>query len=192
MTRIENNYNPKFNSILPHNAHTQQTKSNLDSGYTAHNITKNKVCTNKTPIKIRKKVLLSNGYTMQSTHQASLNIPNLSEEANKCEIFPELTIGALVSVVQLCDTGHTVSFSKENVTIREKDSIKLIGKWYKSSSLWKIPLGQQLANGVINTLNNTKRQLVDYFHAVCFRPEPHTFIKAIKKVHFSTWPGLPP
>ena len=72
---------------------------------------------------------------MQSTHQASLNIPDLLEEANKCEIFPELTTGALVLVRQLCYTGHTVSFSKENVTIREKDSIKLTGNWDKSSGL---------------------------------------------------------
>ena len=65
---------------------------------------------------------------MQSTHQGSLNIPDLSEEANKCEIFPGLTTGALVLVRQLCDTGHTVSFSKRKCNIRGKDSIKLIGK----------------------------------------------------------------
>ena len=80
--------------------------------------------------------------------------------------------------------GHTVNFPKENVTIREKYSIKLIGKREKSSGLWKMPLGQQLANGVINTLNNTKIQIAEYFRAAYFSPSPHTFIKAIKKENF--------
>ena len=96
MTRIENNYNPKLNSILPQNYHTQQTEAYLYLGCTSHYITKNKVCTNKTTIRINTKVLIPNGDTIKSTHQASLNIPNLSEEANRCEIFPELTTGALV------------------------------------------------------------------------------------------------
>ena len=106
--------------------------------------------------------------------------------------FPELTTGDLVSVGQLYDMGRTVSFAKENLTIREKYSIKLIGKGDKSSVLWKIPLGQQLANGFINTPNNTKRQLAEYFHDACFSRAPHTFIKVIKKGQFSMWPGLTP
>ena len=110
MTIIENNYNPKLNSILPHNYHNQQKEAYLELGCTSHYITQNKLCTNKTPIKKSTKVPFQNGETMQSTHQASLNIPNLSEEANKCEIFPELKTGALVSVVQLCDTGHALIF----------------------------------------------------------------------------------
>ena len=72
----------------------------------------NTIFKNKTPIKTSTEVLLTNGNTMQSTNNASLNIPNLSEESNKCEISPEITTGALVSVVQLCNKGHTVSFSK--------------------------------------------------------------------------------
>ena len=116
MTRIENNYNPKLDSILPYNSHTQQTESYQDSGCTEYYITKNTVCTNKTPIKIGTKVLLRNGVTMQSTHQLSLNIPNLSEKANKCEKFPKIKTGALVSAGQQYDTGHRVSFSKKNHT----------------------------------------------------------------------------
>ena len=113
MTRIDNHYNSKLNSILPHNSHNQQKESYLYLVCTAHYITQNTLCTNKTPIKTSTKVLLPNGKTMQSTRQESLNIPNLSEEANKCEIFTELTTGALVSVGQLCNTGNTFSFQNK-------------------------------------------------------------------------------
>ena len=102
-----------------------------------------------------------------------------SEEANKYEKFPEIKTGAVLSVGQLCDTGHTFSFTIENLTIREKYSIKFEGKRDKSSGLWKINMGKQLANRVINTPNNTKIQLEEYFHAACFRPAPHNFINAI-------------
>ena len=51
---------------------------------------------------------------------------------------------------------------------------------------------KKIANGVINTPNNTKIQVEEYFHTACFSPAQHTFIKSIKKVNFATWPGLNP
>ena len=64
----------------------------------------------------------SEWFRMQSTHQASLNIPNLSEKANKCEKFPKIKTGALVSAGQQYDTGHRVSFSKKKPYMKKTQS----------------------------------------------------------------------
>lgn len=43
---------------------------------------------------------------------------------------------------------------------------------------------------VIIRKDTTKRDLVKFLHAACCSPVPSTWIKAIKKNHFATWPGL--
>ena len=38
----------------------------------------------------------------------------------------------------------------------------------------------------------THTELAQYLHTACFPPVHSTFLKAIKKNHFKTWPGLTP
>ena len=45
---------------------------------------------------------------------------------------------------------------------------------------------------VILRKKQTHVELATYLHAACYSPVPSTFIKAIKKGHFKTWPGLTP
>ena len=48
---------------------------------------------------------------------------------------------------------------------------------------------QHNANGAIQDLN-TKQDLAGYLHACAFSPTPSTFIRAIKRGHYQSWPGL--
>ena len=43
---------------------------------------------------------------------------------------------------------------------------------------------------IILRKDKTKSELADYFHACCLFPVLSTFTAAIKKGHFSSWPGL--
>ena len=46
-----------------------------------------------------------------------------------------------------------------------------------------------VANGVLH-LYQTKQELAQYLSATCFDPAPSTLLRAIRKQHMTTWPGL--
>ena len=78
---------------------------------------------------------------------------------------------------------------------------KIIIKGYRnrSNGLWNVPLAptsqptlpatSQRALGVIQDFK-TKQELAGYFHACMFSPTPATFHHAVKRGHFTSWPGL--
>ena len=78
---------------------------------------------------------------------------------------------------------------------------KIIIKGYRnrSNGLWNVPLAptsqptlpatSQRALGVIQDFK-TKQELAGYFHACMFSPTPATFLHAVKRGHFTSWPGL--
>ena len=45
---------------------------------------------------------------------------------------------------------------------------------------------------VIIQKSTPKKNLIQFYHAACFSPLPHTFLQAIKKGNFQSWPGLTP
>jgi hypothetical protein len=51
------------------------------------------------------------------------------------------------------------------------------------------PQPHQLANGAIQNVR-TKRDLTAFLHACAFSQLPSTFLRAIQRGHFSSWPGL--
>jgi hypothetical protein len=62
-------------------------------------------------------VRLPNGATMESSHTADLDIPELNAAASKAHIFPGMASHSLLSVGQLCDEGYIVTFKHASVTI---------------------------------------------------------------------------
>jgi hypothetical protein len=54
---------------------------------------------------------------MDSTHTASLNIPELGEAASVAHIFPAMANNSLLSVGQLCNEGYHVTFTIDGVAI---------------------------------------------------------------------------
>jgi hypothetical protein len=130
-------------------------------------------------------ILLPNGRTMHSTHEAELDIPYLPSAARKAHIFPSLAAGPLISVGQLCDSGcSTAIFTAPNVSIKQAGQIILAGTRLPVRQLWSIGLPRKLATTNQSNQNNlpppaspmpskpaNPPQLITFFaHAAIFSP----------------------
>jgi hypothetical protein len=103
---------------------------------------------------------------------------------------------SLLSVVQLCGEGYTVTFKQDTVTICNSGSSQILsGPRDVSTGLWRINLKQTnnhipepIANNVY-ALRNTG-SLVHYLHKALFSPTKSAMLQAVKDGHLITWPGL--
>jgi hypothetical protein len=152
-------------------------------------------------------VRLPNNSIIQATHAGRLPYDHLPPSATSTHIFPGLKSASLLSIGQLCDVGCKAVFRKRDLQIYDEDHKLVInGKRNPADGLWDIDIpstksapsdhsntkGQpqyRRANAVLQ-LHKTKAKLAQYLHAACFSPLPSTFVQAIKKGHFITWPGL--
>jgi hypothetical protein len=73
----------------------------VDSGCTCHFLLVNAPCLNKVKSRTPLTVRLPNGSTMESSHTAELDIPELNAAASKPHVFPGMANHSLLSVVQL-------------------------------------------------------------------------------------------
>jgi hypothetical protein len=89
----------------------------LDSGCTGHFLLVNAPCLNKIKSQNPLIVLLPNGATMESTHTASLDIPELKKAASIAHIFLGMANHSLLSFGQLLNEGYSVTFNIDAVTI---------------------------------------------------------------------------
>jgi hypothetical protein len=141
-------------------------------------------------------VRLPNGATMESSHTADLDIPELNAAASKAHVFPGIAHHSLLSVGQLCDEGYIVTFKQDTVTICNSESSKLLsGPRDGTTSLWRINLKQTnkhipdpIANNVYELRNTVA--LVHYLHKALFSPTKSAMLQAVKDGHLITWPGL--
>jgi hypothetical protein len=89
----------------------------VDSGCIGNFLLVNAPCLNKvkyqTPITVR----LPNGATMESSHTAELNIPELNTAASIAHVFSGMSNHYLLSVGQLCNEGYIVTFKNASVTV---------------------------------------------------------------------------
>jgi hypothetical protein len=141
-------------------------------------------------------VRLPNGATMESSHTAELEIPELNAAASKAHVFPGMANHPLLSVGQLCDKGYIVTFKRASVTVyNSQESQILNGPRYLDTGLWRINLKETnnhipepIANNVYE-LRNTGT-LVHYLHKALFSPTKSALLQAVKDGHLITWPGL--
>jgi hypothetical protein len=141
-------------------------------------------------------VRLPNGATMESSHTADLDIPELNAAASKANVFPGMAHHSLFSVGQFYDEGYIVTFKQDTVTICNSESSKLLsGPRDVNTGLWRINLKQTnnhipdpIANNVYE-LRNTGA-LVHYLHKTLFSPTKSAMLQAVKDGHLITWPGL--
>jgi hypothetical protein len=70
----------------------------VDSGCTGHFILVNAPCLNKVKSQTPLTVRLPNGDTMESSHTADLDIPELNAAASKAHVFPGMANHSLLSV----------------------------------------------------------------------------------------------
>jgi hypothetical protein len=181
-----------FNPFIP-----SQSTALLDSGCNAHFLLANAKCLNNistaTPLAVR----LPNGDTIASTHTAMLNMPSLPHAARQAHILPGLDQHSLLSVVQMCDSGCSVTFTATEVIFANGESTILTGLRDKDSSLWRAPLEPNipLEIGREHSAHNVYEQksiqaTITYLHACCFSPVTDTWLKAIQNGHFATWQSV--
>jgi hypothetical protein len=168
----------------------------VDSGCTGHFLLVNAPCLNKVESRTPLMVRLPNGATMESSHTADLDIPELNATASKAHVFPGMAHHSLLSVGQLCNEGYIVSFKQDTVTICNSDSSKLLsGPRDVTTGLWRLNLKQTnkhipdlIANNVYELCNT--RALVHYLHKALFSTTTSAMLQAVKDGHLITWPGL--
>jgi hypothetical protein len=119
----------------------QHETETVDSGCTVHFLLVNAPCLNKVKSRTPLTVHLPNGATMESSHTAELDIPELKAAASKEHVSPGMAHQSLLSVGQLCDEGYIVTFKKDTVTIcNSKISQILSGPRDLNTGLWRINL----------------------------------------------------
>jgi hypothetical protein len=133
---------------------------------------------------------------MESTHTASLDIPELNKAASIAHIFPGMANHSLISVGQVCNEGYSVTFKIDAVTIYNPLGVHILkGAQDLDTGLWRIDLrrehqqhSHEVANDVYE-LRNTGA-LVNYLHKAMFSPTKSALLQAVKTGHITTWPGL--
>jgi hypothetical protein len=139
---------------------------------------------------------LPNGATMESSHTAELDIPELNAAASKAHVLPDMANHSLHSVGQLCDEGYIVTFKQAAVTIFDPENSQILsGPQDLNTGLWPINLKQtnkHITDPIVNNvyeLRNTGA-LVHYLHKALFSPTKFAMLQAFKDGHLITWHGL--
>jgi hypothetical protein len=133
---------------------------------------------------------------MESTHTASLDIPELSATAAVAHVFPAMANKSLLSVGKLCNEGYSVTFKIDCVTIFNKIGNKILkGNRDLDTGLWRINLHKEIPHNPIAAANNVYElriigALVNDLHKAMVSPTKAVLIKAAKQGHLATWPGL--
>jgi hypothetical protein len=139
---------------------------------------------------------LPNGSTMESSHTAELNIPELNAAASVAHVFPGMANHSLLSVGQLCNEGYIVTFRNASVTICDPQEFQILsGAWDLDTGLWRINLrkdNQQMQQSVVKKVYEllSTGALVHYLQKALFIPTKSALLQAVKNGHLVTWPGL--
>ena len=141
-----------------------------------------------TAVKNGIKVVLPNNNTMQATHEALLDIPQLPEKARRTHLFPYLASGSLLSIGQLCDAGCTALFDKYKLYIFFNGKIILQGTRQKSK-LWTMDqTTHHSVNAVIDAPTIAER--IEFYSRSLFSPTLSTLAQAIKAGYLSSFPRI--
>ena len=139
---------------------------------------------------------------LKATQKGQLPLGNqLSKKAKEAAVLKDLNSASLISFGQLCDDDCQVLLDKYECRVTKNQKLIMQGWRNKNDGLWDIPIGnlplhrkdhppiQQRINIIIRK-DKTKLDLIRFLHASAFSPVKDTLIKAIKKNHFKSWPGL--
>jgi hypothetical protein len=168
----------------------------VDSGCTVHFLLVNAPCLNKVKSQTPLAVRLPNRATMESSHTAEFDIPELNAAASKAHVLSGMANHSLLSVGQSCDEGYIVTFKNASVTVcNSQESQIMSGPWDLDTGLWRINLKQDnqhipepIANNMYE-LRNTGA-VVHYLHKALFSPTKSALLQAVNDGHLITWPGL--
>jgi hypothetical protein len=131
----------------------------VDSGCTGHFLLVNAPCLNKVKSRTPLTVRLPNGATLESSHTADLDIPELNAAASTAHVFPGMANQSLLSVGQLYDEGYIVTFKQAAVTICDSDNSHILsGPRELNTGLWSINL-KQTNNHIPEPMSNNVYEL---------------------------------
>ena len=138
--------------------------------------------------------MIPNGDNITTRAHYNLGLQNVSAQASEADILPSFK-HSLLSVGQLCDDDCTAIFSKHHCTIYNKHQEPVInGIHNHSTGLYEQCLPQtnnqttRQANATLPTKNLEEH--IKYLHQCAFSPTPRTWMQAVRKGHFKTWPGV--
>jgi hypothetical protein len=86
----------------------------------------NALCLNKIKSQNPLTVRLPNGSTMESTHTASLDIPELNKAASIAHIFSGMANHSLLSVGKLCNKGYSITFRIDAVKYYNSREVQVL------------------------------------------------------------------
>jgi hypothetical protein len=185
---------------------SNNVKAIADSGANIHLGDAQTPCTNLNQTNPGLPAQLPDGSLIRSSHSGILPLTSkLSTQAKTMHIFPQLQSGPLLSLGVFADDGCRIILTKTAIVI-EKSYQPIVtnpiitGDRNVTTGMWEIDLGRtsspkQSNNQALPVINNvlaeaTKPQLIQYYHAACFSPVQSTWIKAIQRGAFKSWPGL--
>jgi hypothetical protein len=98
-----------------------------------------KINYSKNPLTVR----LPNVSTRESTHTASIYIPEVSRAASIAHFFPRISKHSLLSVHKLCNEGYSVTFKIDAVTVYNPHGVQILrGERDLKTGIWRISMRQ--------------------------------------------------
>ena len=186
-------------NILPQH-HTGIVYYRATHLYIAPSAPHGKPNTKATPINVG----TANGQMVTSTETATLPINQLSADfPTTGYIMPSFT-NTIIGVELICNADCKIFFTKKDVVVILPEGKTILTVWREKNlpKLWRFPLKPN-EQGKIDTKTNlittaahnaynlpNLEALVRYMHTAAGFPVKSTWLKAIKKGNFATWPGL--
>ena len=150
-------------------------------------------CTNLQPANPPISVRLPDGSTIASTHTGLVPLPYVPASACRTHVFPSIKSGSLLSIGQLCDVSCIATFDKATVVVRFGHKIVTQGT-RTANGLWTVKIELPKVTHVGNHLSTLETQTasdrIAFLHAAAGYPVLSTWIQAIEKGFYATWPGL--
>ena len=143
-----------------------------------------------TPTSTGPTVLSASGDVMSSSLHGVLPLSaRLSTKAQSAFVLDGLQTGTLVSLAQLCDDDCIAIFTKYDVQVLKNDTVIITGV-RTPNGLWAIPIdAAHQVNGILR-LDKSHAELAIYHHTTLGSPAVSTLLRAIRRGHLSTFPGL--
>ena len=143
----------------------------------------------------------ASGTVMPATQHGYFNLSTeLSPAAQSAFVLDDLQTGTLISLAQLCDDDCIAIFTKYDVKIIKNNKIIITGK-REDNGLWSVPITTPAtshltsptlihqANGILRT-DKTQQELAQYLHVTFGSPPSSIFLRAIRRGHVISVPGL--
>jgi hypothetical protein len=124
-------------------------------GFPGNFLLVNAPCQHKIKSQNPLRVRLPNGDTMDSTHTASLDIPELSKAASIANVSPGMDNHYLLPVGQLCNEVYYVTFRIDAITIYSAAGKSILkGSRDLNTGLWRINLRHENPPHTVSVVNN--------------------------------------